>query len=91
VPENIQFSFSCRFLHNKNAQFNLEYMGPFTLFTPIYVVPAATYNVFPNTGQKSNMFCIFVVPPGVPSLKSTSVGRRKKKEDSEITLRDGVI
>jgi hypothetical protein len=67
-------------------------MGSFTLFTPIYVVPAATYNVFPNTGQKSNinMFCIFVVPPGVPSMKSTSVGS-SQKEDSEITLRDGVI
>jgi len=65
-------------------------MGPFTLFTPIYVVPAATYNVFPNTGQKYNIFRMFVVPPGVPSLKSTLVGSGQK-EDSEITLHVGVI
>jgi len=30
VPENIQFSFSCSFFTQINAQFNLECMGPFT-------------------------------------------------------------
>jgi hypothetical protein len=28
VSENIQFSFSCSFLHNYTAQFTLEFMGP---------------------------------------------------------------
>ena len=30
MPENIQFSFLCSFLHSQTAQFNLECMGPLT-------------------------------------------------------------